>query len=578
MPDAIAAWNWDFAGSGNSLLKNPKHVFPTAGDFMVNLEVTSDSGCVADTAISIHVRELPKADFLPNNGCNGQAISFGDSSIVGEANIVAWNWDFGDGGGSILQNPVYNYPDTAIFNVSLTVTDEHGCHNTFLRPLHVRLTPIADFSFNEVCLGTKTAFVETTDEPPYAEIMFRQWHFGDNDSSYYQNPLHIYNAAGAYNVTLINKSISGCSDTISKTVNVYSIPKVGFDWSLACKGQPVCFTETSSVDVGTIAAWEWDFRNGNASLEQNPCFSFPDTGFYNVELTVASNFGCEASADTSIQVFPIPASAFSVSPEYGVPPLTVQFYNLSSGAQSQQWNFGDGNSSISLNPSHNYSFESIFDVLLVSTNNYGCNDTALGAVYVIPSILDLVLTQLMVSDSGGYLRLSAQFFNNGTRNIRQIALDTRVGNNIPVREQWEGLLEPGQSGTYTFVSSFLKPDNNLVKLICMELSTLDTYNQLDANPSDNATCYSMLDEFFIATVFPSPASTEVFADISIPDDGNVLMELYSREGKLLQQTLLENIEAGTLRVKFDLKTFSNGMYLIQATYKDKVETFKFVKE
>jgi len=577
-PDDIAAWNWDFDGSGTSTVQNPKHVFPAAGDFMVNLQVISDSGCVGDTAISIHVRNLPMADFLPNNGCNGQAISFGDSSDVAEGSIIGWDWDFGDGSFSLLPNPIYTYSDTGIYDVSLTVADVYGCQSTILQPLNVRLTPVADFIFNEVCLGTKTSFVETTDMPSYAEIIYRLWFFGDGNSSVYQNPLHTYDTPDLYTVTLVNRSLSGCADTVTKVVNVYPFPVVGFEWDLACDGQPVCFTDTSSVAGGIISMWSWDFGDGNNSLLQNPCFIFADTGSYPVDLTVTSEFGCEASADTSIQVFPVPFSDFSVIPEYGTPPLSVQFYNLSTGAQAQQWYFGDGLNSASLNPSHTYTSESIFDVLLVSENSFGCTDTAFGNVYVIPSTLDLVLTQLMVNDSGGYLRLSAVFFNNGTRNIRQIALDAMVGNNIPIREQWEGLLEPGHTGTYSFVSSFRKPDNNSVKLICVELSTLDAYGQEDVNPADNVSCYSLFDEFFIASVFPNPANNEVYADISIPEDGDVGIELVSRDGKQLFQSTLEDIDAGTLRIKIDLKLYANGMYMIRATYKDKTETCKFVKE
>ncbi|MPM65289.1 hypothetical protein SDC9_112184 [bioreactor metagenome] len=304
---------------------------------------------------------------------------------------------------------------------------------------------------------------------------------------------------------------------------------------------------------------------------------YPDTGFYNVQLKVVSDFGCSTTVNGGLRVYPVPHSDFSLTPEYGIPALDVQFYNYTSGATSYNWSFGDGAYSPAINPQHTYEIENVYEIALVGTNEFGCTDTAYGNVFVIPSVLDLMLTKLTVTDSAGYLYLKAQFFNNGTRNIRKVALDARVGKNVPIREEWNGLLEPGQYNEYVFTASFLKPDVSNIRLVCLDISTLDSYGQEDTEPQNNASCHSLVEDFFIASVFPNPVSDNVYADISIPDDGDVNISLTGSEGRELIRETIEDAEAGTLRIKMDLRFLAAGVYVLHAEYKDKSDTYRFVK-
>ncbi|MGD9493187.1 MAG: PKD domain-containing protein [Bacteroidales bacterium] len=576
-PDGVAAWSWDFAGQGTSVQQNPQFEFGAAGDYNIELVVTTDSGCFGDTTIAVHVRSLPQAYFNPTNGCNGQPISFSDETTEGEGSLFSWSWDFGDGHSDTGQNPMNVYGDTGIYTVELISSDIYGCVDTAEREITIRLTPEVDFSFQESCLGLPTAFAETTDMPGWAGIISRTWKFGDGTASSAKNPTHMYSMAGGYPVTLINRSINGCVDSTTKVVLVYPYPVAGFTSGVACEGNEVCFVDTSYVENGVIAQWNWNFGNGHSDTVSAPCTVYADTGFYQVQLEVSSDFGCSSIVSKSIEVHPVPQSDFSLIPEYGIPPLDVQFYNYTQGAIQYNWSFGDGAYSSALNPQHVYNSESIYNIILVSENMFGCTDTASANVYVIPSVLDLVLMNLQVTDSAGYLNLKAQFFNNGTRNIRKVALDARVGNNIPIREEWNGFLEPGQYGQYHFTASFLKPDISNVRLVCMDISTLDSYGQRDTEPENNASCYSLVEDFFIASVFPSPATDYVYADISVPDGGDVEISLISRDGRKLIREVLEDTEAGTLRVKMDLRFLADGMYILHAAFADKTDMYRFVK-
>ncbi len=576
-PDDISSWSWDFDGSGTSSLQHPSFVFPDSGHFQVTLTLTTDSGCVGDTTIEAVVRALPRAWFTPDNGCDGQTILFGDSTRPGSGPLAIWEWAFGDGDVSLLQHPGHTYDSTGTFEVTMIAGDIYGCTDTIKREITIRLTPEADFTHTNVCLGNQTSFVETTDMPAWAEIFYRRWEFGDGESSNGNNPVHTYDTAGNYNVRLINRSINGCSDSVTKVVSVYPFPIPGFSWSELCQGSPVCFQDTSTVGTGVMAYWEWNLGGGQSSALEAPCVIYEDTGEVIIHLRAGSEFGCFSEISDTIFINASPITDFDMTPEYGTPPLDVQFYNFSSGATSQMWYFGDDEFSGALNPQHTYIYENIYDVTLVSENEYGCTDTASRTVYVIPSVLDLVLTGLSVIDTGGYVNLKATFFNNGTRNIRKVALDARVGLNLPIREVWEGLLEPAQSYTYTFVSSFMAPDENTVKMACLDIAALDAYGQEDVNISNNTSCVSLLEAFFIATVFPSPAWDDVYTDISIPEDGDVVVSLMSQDGRILMTEERSDVEAGTLRIQFGVDLLASGVYYIQVRFEDKVETYKFVR-
>lgn len=578
-PDGINNILFDFNDGDSSTASNPYHSFASAGDFMVRLEVLSDSGCYADTAISVHVRDLPNADFLPFNGCNGKLINFSDSSDEAEGSIALWEWDFGDGNTSSQQNPTHTYDSVDVYNTNLIISDIYGCSDTAIAPVNVRLTPIADFDYDESCLGQKTYFTELTNMPNYAEIIYRKWEFGDGNYSLLQNPQHTYDAIGTYNVLLINKSINGCIDSIQKSIIVHPFPTVGFISDTACKNRIVCFTDTSSVLYSSIVNREWDFDvAGTNTGDSIACTSFPDEGVFSVQLIVTSEYGCSAIANEKITVHPNPIADFSVIPEYGVPPLDVQFYNYTSGADSWYWLFGDGGISTLEHPAYTYNSESIFNVMLVAENEFSCTDTAYGNIYVIPSILDLVLNSIEVNDSNGYLYLTIEFYNNGTRNIRDIALDARIGSNLPVRESWSGLLLPGEQSSYSFTAAFLKPETENIRTICVEGTVLDSYGQEDEKPEDNTICYSLLDEFFIASIYPSPADENITVNISIPDNGDLSLFICSEDGKIVREGVYSDLDEGTLRVRIDVENLAGGVYVIHAQYKDKEDSVKFVKE
>ena len=114
---------WDFGDSTTSIFENPSHVYDTAGTYTVSLRVSNDCGIDLTTAVDvITILPLPVADFTTS--INGLEVTFTDASIGGTIN--SWDWDFGDGETSTVQNPVHTYvTDTSVtYTVRLIVTNE----------------------------------------------------------------------------------------------------------------------------------------------------------------------------------------------------------------------------------------------------------------------------------------------------------------------------------------------------------------------------------------------------------------------------------------------------------------------
>jgi PKD repeat protein len=114
-----AIYAWDFGDGNTSTQFNPTHTYAAGGIYNVCLTVTSDCG-TDNFCLSVTVAcPAPAVDFFWAQ--NGLVMTFTDLT----ANTpISWEWDFGDGGTSTLQNPAHTYAALGTYNVCLTVTND----------------------------------------------------------------------------------------------------------------------------------------------------------------------------------------------------------------------------------------------------------------------------------------------------------------------------------------------------------------------------------------------------------------------------------------------------------------------
>ena len=168
---------------------------------------------------------------------------------------------------------------------------------------------------------------------------------------------------------VIGSLVTGISSA-QVTAQFTAFPKTG------CEPLFVSFIN-NSTGTGTLT-YTWDFGNGNSSNLQSPSQTYNTCGDYVITLTVSN--GTSTSTDTAhITVYCKPTSNFTYDISNGCPGTCVNFSNTSVAGSGTLvntfWDFGDGNTSTSANPTHCYSSPGNFNVTLTVTNSFGCTNS-----------------------------------------------------------------------------------------------------------------------------------------------------------------------------------------------------------
>ena len=146
--NSALTYQWAFGDATNSTVKDPKHVYASAGSYTVQLVARSVYGCTSDTAKVLSAfYNKPVASFLvePDTLCQGTDNVFTDKSTAPNSSITKWDWEFGDGSGATSRNPVKRYDAPGNYDVRLTVTNAIGCvSNAFTNKVLVYLQPVID--------------------------------------------------------------------------------------------------------------------------------------------------------------------------------------------------------------------------------------------------------------------------------------------------------------------------------------------------------------------------------------------------------------------------------------------------
>ncbi|MFB3879807.1 MAG: PKD domain-containing protein [Armatimonadota bacterium] len=220
----------------------------------------------------------------------------------------------------------------------------------------------------------------------YGAVTGWHWDFGDGSTSDEQNPTHLYIVPGVYPVSLTCSNING-SDMVYRedyiSVGIPPAPVADFSATPTSGNAPLEVTFNDQSAGAMITAWAWDFGDGGSSTDQNPTHTYTTPGTYDVSLTVTDIGGTDDEVKVGyITVGDANLANFSGTPRAGVAPLGVTFTDLSGGGiVSWLWDFGDGGTATTQNPSHTYNAPGIYDVSL-TVNDGIFSDTETKTDYV----------------------------------------------------------------------------------------------------------------------------------------------------------------------------------------------------
>lgn len=198
-------------------------VFDSAGNETITMTVEED-GCISEPFTkTVSVLPTPVAAFTADitEDCEPLTVNFNDIS----QNITqqtAYEWNFGTGDKSTLQNPQYTYDSAGTYTVSLKVVNYGLCHDTktYNGFIKVHDVPDADFTPDPQQTVLEDATISFTNNSNSTEPYGILWDFGDGDTSNINNPVHTYSQTGIYQVWLTLTTTFGCTSNIMKEVTV----------------------------------------------------------------------------------------------------------------------------------------------------------------------------------------------------------------------------------------------------------------------------------------------------------------------------------------------------------------------
>ncbi|MCS6992136.1 MAG: PKD domain-containing protein, partial [Chitinophagales bacterium] len=213
------------------------------------------------------------------------------------------------------------------------------------------------------------------------------WGFGDGQGASGTTVTHTFTQAGVYQVCYQLGGTGPCDPPTGACTTV-TVP-VAADFISYVNCNTVSFTQLATVlSPATISSYSWSFGDpsNSTSTAQNPTFTYPGGGTYNVALTVTTNSGCTATVTKPVTLAGPNVTATIASSACNQP------VNFSASASSNVpitgwlWNFGDNQGSTIQNPQHTYNVPSCttFNVAVTATDGNGCQATATGQITVCP--------------------------------------------------------------------------------------------------------------------------------------------------------------------------------------------------
>ena len=239
-------------------------------------------------------------DYL--EGCAPLTVEFENQSTVGGS----YMWNFGNGDTtSTVFNPIRTYPIPGTYLVELYIFNPASCNiwDTAYQYVTVHPAITADFDFVSVPCSNQVTFNDSSALAPVSWL----WYFDDGDSSQVQNPTHVYDTTGVYDVQLIATNTFGCKDTTVVQVNI-SLANTTISPT-----DTICVQSSSQLFATGGFAYNWSPASGlNSTSIANPLASPSSTTTYTVNISTTNAAGDTCVQTLTTTVFVINPSSFNI--------------------------------------------------------------------------------------------------------------------------------------------------------------------------------------------------------------------------------------------------------------------------
>ncbi|MBS1737098.1 MAG: PKD domain-containing protein, partial [Bacteroidetes bacterium] len=376
-----SSFQWDF-GDGNILstyknIDTVYHTYYAAGNYTILLR--AQNNC-ADTSTTDQLTVFPKptAAFAvqSNRVCKGDTLFFKNNSTL----ATSYQWKFGDGTTSVLENPKHVYTSPGLYTVKLFVFKLNAPGSTCIDSTEQQIEVVSSLP------GTFTMSGSSSECAPFTVTFVNKnkpsvtalWDFGDGSNASGDSVIHTYNFSGTYTVNLTVTVPGGCTYNTSNTVTVK-----GPSGKLNYSGGGYCYPDNVRFEAiaNNTNTYHWDFGDGNTLITTQAIVYhiYTNPGNYIPTLSLQNTAGCNyfiKGIDT-IKIDRLDAG-YTISQQRNCGTTIVKFSDTShaySGKSLVKWDFGDGNTSTGMNVVHTYTTSGIYQVQMIVISNSGCMDT-----------------------------------------------------------------------------------------------------------------------------------------------------------------------------------------------------------
>ena len=265
-------------------------VYPTGTETYVLIEKTS-AGCTSTDSVTVNVVSPVKVSITGSTASCAKGAAVYHSGAVNKSYTYTWQANNGKViGTKNVDSAIIQWGSTTGYAV-LEISN-NGCSSKDSVAISINVSPTAAFGNSGACLGSSTAFTNSS-----INGATYKYDFGDGSTSTNANTTHTYAKSGSFITKLVVTSSAGCKDSTTKNVVVFPIPVAHF--SASVKG----LNSVLKANDTTLPTYAWDYGDGNTDNSgYNKSHTYTKGGSYHIKLNVTSADGCTQTFDSLLKV------------------------------------------------------------------------------------------------------------------------------------------------------------------------------------------------------------------------------------------------------------------------------------
>ncbi|MFZ9241288.1 MAG: PKD domain-containing protein, partial [Chitinophagaceae bacterium] len=292
-----------------------------------------------------------------------------------------FSWDMGNGTTLTGNEIKYKYPLAGIYTIKLKVTDGSVCVTESEINTTIGALQTTDFQItsNTTCVSGNTHQIVNKSSIPFGTLTY-EWSMGDGTTFTSKDVTHSYANPGKYVIRLITRSSTGCTDSLSREIEIFSSPiaKFSLNDSTQCFDGNNFIPKNLTETFGQTINYTWQWGDGLQNTGFEPTHQYANNGCFTIKLIASISSGCKDSSTININV--IKKTIFDIKVNNPIQCFKNHVFTFSNKSvidpsQTFLWFFGDGKTSTLKEPTYSYADTGTYTISVQTTSTSGCTDS-----------------------------------------------------------------------------------------------------------------------------------------------------------------------------------------------------------